>query len=125
MGPLDSLMGDDVAEVQDHVVLAIEDYLGHGPADRIGDVVQAPLGHLLVGALARRVGHLAKLGGEPIPQIRGGITGLSECVLRAGAGGLRLAEGDRRNERLELASLACRLDVLGARQAAFRDDHRS
>ena len=94
VGPLDGLVGDDVAEVQDHVVLAIEDDLGHGPADRIGDVVQAPLGHLLVGALAGRVGHLANLCGEAVPQVRGGITGLSERVLRAGAGGLRLAEGD-------------------------------
>ncbi len=121
---LDGLVGDDVAEVEDHVVLAIEDDLGHGPAERVFDVGESPLRLPLVDPGARRVGHLGEPPRELVPQAAGPVPSRSQRVLRVRAGRLAVAERDRGHEIPELALALGGRDVLRPKAATGRDQDR-
>src|SRR3954470_14292575 len=103
MGALDRRMGDQIAEVEDHPVLEVEDDLRHWPTDGILDLVQPALRLLVVDAVAGGVSHLADPAGELVPPTRGAVAGPTERVLRAGSREISFAQADCCGQIAELA----------------------
>ena len=125
MGTLDRRVRDQIAEVEDHAVLKVQDDLGDRAANGVLDLVQTALRLLVVDALAGRVGHLADLVRELVPQARRAVPGRAERVLRTGRGQARLAETDRGGQIRQLVGRASTFDVVVGHAPARRDHDRA
>ena len=87
--------------------------------------VQPALGLLVVDALTSRVGHLADLARELIPQARGVVAGRAERILGIGCGQVCLAHADCRRQVRQLVDRSGTFDVVVRDPASGRDDDRA
>ena len=125
VGALDRGVGDQIAQVEDDAILEVQEHLRDRAADGVLDLVQTALGLLVVDSLAGRVGHLADLARELVPQARRAVAGRAQRILRTGRGQARLAQADGGGQIRQFIGRASTFDVVARDAAASRDHDRA
>ena len=116
-------MGDEVAQVQDHVVVAVQEHLGHRSTDGVVDAVELRLGLLGVQPLAGGVGHLARALVKRLHRSPADSAADWRGARQLRRDGHRALHAHSAVERIQATLVARPLDVLERDPLAVGDHH--